>query len=75
MTDPIPVQLAKLRDYYAAYLTRLEASDMDNIFKRAAMKQTREGIAELDRQIANCEPLQCDVEAEGKYGFSNEEFT
>ena len=67
MIDPIPLQLARLRDAYALYLARLEWSDMDPLFRRSAMKQVREGIDELDRQIANeeqrVEPLQCDVDA------------
>jgi len=53
--DPIPLQLARLRDAYVLHLVRIEASDMDPLFRRAAMKMTQQGIDELERQIANLE--------------------
>ena len=78
MTDPIPVQLATLRDYYALYLTRLEASDMDPLFRRAAMKEIQRGIDELDRQIAKeeasaAEPLECSIDAAKRYQDCHEQ--
>lgn len=57
MTDPILTQLIRLRDLYALYLTRLEASNKHPLFKRAEMKQIREAIQELDAQIATREEL------------------
>jgi len=51
MPDPIPIQLARLRARYARHLRRLEASDMDPLFRRVNMKQMREAVEELDQQI------------------------
>jgi len=59
MTDPIALQLARLRDAYAVHLVRLEASDMDPLFRRVNMKQMREAVEELDRQIAHGEAGKC----------------
>lgn len=53
MTDPILSQLTTLRNAYALHLARLEVSDMDPLFKRVNMKQAREAVEELERQIAN----------------------
>jgi hypothetical protein len=52
MTHPILSRLTELRLRYARHLERLEASDMDALFKRVRMKELRAGLEELERQIA-----------------------
>ena len=80
MTDPILTKLTTLRDAYALHLARLELSDMDPLFRRVNMKQMRDAIAELDRQIARCEeeqeerqPLHCDVTEAKRYADTHEQ--
>jgi len=83
MPDPILTQLTTLRDYYALHLVRLELSDMDPLFKRSAMKQTREAVEELDVQIANTErsreeeiggeALECSIDQTKRYADCHEQ--
>ena len=68
MPNSIVSQLIRLRNSYALQLIRVEASDMDSIFKRYAMRQTQQGIDECDRQIAKeeeqgAEPRECSIAA------------
>jgi len=71
--DRIAVLLIELRNQYERHLIRLDASDMDPLFRRANMKQMREAIAELERQIAHYEPLHCDIDAAKRYADCHEQ--
>jgi len=72
MNTSIITQLTDLRARYTRHLARLEASDMDPLFKRYAMRQTQQGIDELDVQIAKeeeqgAEPLHDDISEAKRY--------
>jgi hypothetical protein len=77
MTDPILTQLITLRDTFALHLARLDVSDMDPLFKRVTMKQTREAVEELERQIGSLEPrtdpLHDDISEAKRYADCHEQ--
>jgi len=77
MTHPILSSLTDLRARYARHLERVEASDMDMLFKRVRMKELRAALEELDSQIAKEEAggerLHCDISEAKRYADCHEQ--